>query len=403
MAKTEELRIKTGLPKEEFMRSESFFNDLLYSIDEAVVAVDSSCIVQLWNRGAERIWKLGKKEAIGRDFNSLELGKGRLSGIVRSFHFVLTNKKRVSDKEIKIVIGGEEKTVDINYFPVFNDKNNFEGVLLFVKDVTEKKMGEVKLGESEEALREANIRLEETLKELNLSYMQLKKMDTLRSDFLNMTSHELKTPLTPMLAQLELLSAGQYGKMTKEQKDSIDMILRNTKRLKYLLDDLLEVSKIQSKRPSVKKTECDINEVIDEAVKSVTSFAWEKKLKVSFVPDRSIPKVSIDKLRIHEVLMNLLSNAIKYTDAGEVNVSIKKSGDHVVVSVRDTGIGIPKKDMANIFLPFFQPEQTANKREGTGLGLSISKAIVEVHGGRIWFESEEGKGTKFSFTIPITK
>ena len=254
-----------------------------------------------------------------------------------------------------------------------------------------------------------------------------------KSEFLANMSHELRTPLNSVIGFSEVLTEGLAGSITDEQKEYIQYIWKSGKHLLSLINDILDLSKIEAGKMELKLDECDINEFVQGSMLMFKEKAIKHKIKfTSDIPD-DIGVITADAVKIKQALLNLLGNAFKFMDdGGSVSVQARKvqgskfkiqdsgkkvaqnieSGilnlesdtDSIEISVTDTGIGISSEDQKRLFQPFQQFESPLTKKyEGTGLGLSISKKIVELHGGRIWVESEEGKGSRFIFVIPVRK
>jgi signal transduction histidine kinase len=224
-----------------------------------------------------------------------------------------------------------------------------------------------------EKLRKRENKLVQTMK-------KLKELDQLKDDFLNIATHELKTPLVPIQAQVELLLSEDYGKLNKEQREALNMILRNEEQLNSLVSDVLDITKIKSKKLKLSKESIDIVHVINNAIKNVKVAAKKKNITLIYHKQKIIlPKLFIDKKRIYQVMGNLLDNSIKFMpNGGEIEVSIKKGLEGIVVSVKDTGIGMSSGTIKKLFTPFYQSEsEESRKYEGTGLGLSICKGILE--------------------------
>lgn len=245
----------------------------------------------------------------------------------------------------------------------------------------------------EEALRESEERLE------NANW-ELKKKDNLKTQFLNVASHELRTPLTPMIAQLQMVLRGYFGELTEEQKRSLEMVVRNTKSLDRLIEDILEISRLESDTMKFIMSQADLNDVVEWAVETMRPKAVDKGIEIVLRSDK-VPETVIDKDRISQVIINLVNNAIKFTEeGGTIFVGMEDDEERVIIYVKDTGTGIKEEDIERIFEPFEQAVTNESGEEGSGLGLAICRGIVEYHGGEIWVESEQGKGSKFTFTIP---
>jgi signal transduction histidine kinase len=238
------------------------------------------------------------------------------------------------------------------------------------------------------------------MEDLSAANSNLKKLDEAKSNFLNMVSHELKTPLTAMLAHTEVLDYG-HSPLTPQQHSSIDAIKRNCNQLRMLIENILEIARIESNKFQLIITKVDVNRVIMESVTNLRILAENKGIKLEQEIEK-LPFINTDEIRLKEILNNLISNAIKFTEKGVIRVIAHREGHFVKVQVHDTGIGIPKQKMDELFTKFYQVDASLSRRYGgTGLGLSITKQLVELMGGTITVESEEGKGSVFSFTLPI--
>ncbi|MHC1595443.1 MAG: sensor histidine kinase, partial [Candidatus Syntropharchaeales archaeon] len=230
---------------------------------------------------------------------------------------------------------------------------------------------------------------------------ELKRADSLKTQFLSLISHELRTPITPMITQIQMILKGFFGDVTDEQRESLELILRSTQRLDRLIENILDISKMEAGVMKFAKSTADLNALTEDAIEIIMPRALDKNIELTLKQDR-IPPIALDKDRITQVLINLLSNAIKFTDAGgNIAVELYDKKDHALIRVRDDGIGITEEDCKRIFRPFEQVDSSMTRAyEGSGLGLAISKGIVEYHGGQIWVESEIGKGSTFNVSIP---
>ena len=229
-----------------------------------------------------------------------------------------------------------------------------------------------------------------------------KEIDKAKTDFLSITSHELRSPMTPMKAQLQMLEEGYFGKLSKKQKESLIIVIRNADRLDNIIVDFLEISRIEAARLKFNFKETDLTKTIEDTIKFMDGFAKEKKIKLISDLDK-IPIIEVDPDRVSQVLRNLINNAIKFSkENSKIEISSELKKDKIEISVRDFGCGLDSQNQIRVFEPFYQVEGSSRRRHGgTGLGLAICRGIVESQNGKIWVESKPNKGSKFSFTIPL--
>jgi signal transduction histidine kinase len=228
-------------------------------------------------------------------------------------------------------------------------------------------------------------------------------LDRLKSDFVSNVSHELRTPLTAIKGAVDLVLREVAGPLTEKQTHYLTRVRSNTPHLAGLINDLLDLSKIESGKTEMKSSRVSLAGLVPEVVETLRPVAAEKVITVEATISEPSILVWADRDKINQVLMNLIGNAIKFTPAqGRVTVSASRNGkESVQVSVSDTGPGIPQSEKEKIFDKFYQIAQAGDvKPKGTGLGLAICRALVELHGGKIWVESEPSGGSIFYFTLP---
>ena len=231
---------------------------------------------------------------------------------------------------------------------------------------------------------------------------ELKAATEIKSKFTSMVSHELRSPLAAIKEGINIVLEGLVGNVNNEQKDLLNTAKRNADRLGRLINNVLDFQKIESGKMEFDIRENDINEVAREVGKAMSLLAEQKGLDLVVDVDDGLPKIRFSRDKIIQVLTNLLSNAIKFTEKGSISMSTKQEDNLVHVIVQDTGVGIKAKDMPRLFQAFEQLDSIRDKKKGgTGLGLAISKEIILAHKGKIWAESEAGKGSAFHFVLPI--
>ncbi len=258
---------------------------------------------------------------------------------------------------------------------------------------------EMSIQERTSELENTKKQLEASHEELTAAYYELKNLDRMKSEFLSNVSHELRTPLTSIKGVLDIMADEE---LPKEQGELMAMARQNANRLNALIGNLLYYTRMEYGPEALNKEDVDIGGAIASAVKAMTPTAQDKGIAIETSVESKL-KALADKKALHKLLFNLLSNAIKFNrSGGRVTVRGRAVKDgRLEICVEDTGIGIPEEHLDRIFERFYQVDgSTRRKYPGIGLGLSIAKAIVEMHGGRIWVESEVGRGSRFAFEIP---
>ena len=272
-------------------------------------------------------------------------------------------------------------------------------------DITERKLAEEELKRHrehlEELVEERTKHLEEKSQELSEINARLQEANRHKSEFLANMSHELRTPLNSIIGYTKLVLDGVEGEIKEEQREDLAIVHASSRHLLQLINDLLDLSKIEAGRVELRWQEFSVSDLLAETVPPIRRLAEEKGLTLAYDVTAGIDKLYADKGRVRQVLLNILGNAVKFTGEGGIDLTVSESETDFTFSITDTGIGISEDDLERIFDSFEQvgPAQIAGY-EGTGLGLAISKQFVEMHGGMIWANSELGKGSTFTFTIP---
>jgi signal transduction histidine kinase len=248
---------------------------------------------------------------------------------------------------------------------------------------------------------------EERIAELTRENEQLRQQNSIKSDWISISAHQLRTSLSAIKWILKMFMDGDFGKLTPEQEGFMKKAFDSNERMLVIVNDMLSMSSIEETIIDYTFTPHNMVSLIDTVLFDFTSESYKKGVEIIFLkPESPLPDLSIDLEKIRVVLQNLVENAIKYTDkGGRIVISVSKNdNDMVEVRVKDTGIGIPQSEQEKIFEKFYRATNAKTIHAvGTGLGLFTTKAIIERHGGAMWFESIEGEGTTFFFTLPLSR
>lgn len=246
--------------------------------------------------------------------------------------------------------------------------------------------------------------VEKATRDLKKANVQLKKLDAAKSEFISIASHQLRTPLTVIKGYISMMLEGNFGVLTKPETESLEKVFLSNERLIQLVENLLNISRIESGRLQFDYKEVDLSKMVGSVTEELSGNAKKKNLILEYKPPvKPILKIKIDEEKIRQVVMNLIDNGIKYTKQGSVTVKLEQDEKKIKFSVADSGMGIKPEDMVNLFKKFSRGTGTSLiHTEGTGLGLYVARMMIEAHHGKIWAESDgEGKGSKFCFELPI--
>lgn len=367
-----ELEKKVKERTEELEETKNKDEAILTSIGEAVVACDKKGRIMLFNPAAEELTGFLSSETIGKEHQ-------------KYFKFETEEGKSANDV-VKDSIKGNKKTKKEN--SLFLIKKNNQKIPVAING------GVIKNSKGEE------IGCVSVFRDISIE----REIDQMKTEFVSVASHQLRTPLTAMKWFSEMLLSGDAGKLNKEQEKFIRNIDQSNERMISLVNSLLNIARIESGRIIIDPCPINLEKLIREVISELKRESDRKKQTLIISCHPRLPKVNIDPKLIRHVYMNLLSNAIKYTqDGGEISVFISRKDDQIISQISDNGLGIPEKEHSQVFQKFFRCENAVRAQpNGTGLGLYLVKTIVESSSGKIWFKSVEGKGTTFWVSLPLS-
>lgn len=395
----------------------------------AVIAADFDGNVLAYNEGARQIYGYQPREIMGKQnieifFPDYFVESGSLNRIISD----LMNKGTLSYEGEKVRKNSEIFPARVVLALTKDISGKIVGYVEIVEDLTERRQWEKTLLDANSELQILNKELLQRRQEADDAKLQAEAVNRAKSDFLANMSHELRTPLNSILGFSEILVDELYGKLNEKQQEYAKDIYSSGKHLLGLINDILDLSKVESGKLELELARFPLSDVLNASMTMLKEKAMKHGIKMSIdISSDADIEIKADERKLKQIMFNLLSNAVKFTpDGGSVTVQARRGSlqdeaeaisrgeiprsarndnlgtDFVEISVIDNGIGIKPEDMAKLFKPFSQIESAYTKTyEGTGLGLALTKRLVEFHGGRICVESEFGKGSKFTFMIPI--
>lgn len=246
-------------------------------------------------------------------------------------------------------------------------------------------------------------RIDEATKELRFSNRQLQRLDEAKNEFISMASHQLRTPLTSIKGYLDMMLEGDLGKISPTQRAVLREAFSSSERMVRLINDFLNVSRLQTGKFTIDKQSVDIAQILRDEVSLLKVVADQRSVEMVLKVDKKIPLLAVDSEKIRQVMLNMIDNAIYYSNPHKkVVITLRSSGKMIEFSVKDSGIGVPKSEQANLFGKFFRGTNAKKRRpDGTGVGLFLAKKVILSHDGEMIFESEEGKGSTFGFRLPV--
>jgi signal transduction histidine kinase len=262
---------------------------------------------------------------------------------------------------------------------------------------------------SVQEVRELNATLQQRIsaatKELRASNTQLRRLDEAKDEFVSMASHQLRTPLTSVKGYISMVLEGDAGKISDMQTHLLSEAFTSSERMVHLINDFLNVSRLQTGKFMVDKRPVDLANIVRQELDGLKTSATGRGLKFSYKSPRNFPMMNLDEGKIRQVIMNFSDNAMYYSrEKSTIIVTLSIDGDTVLFTVKDTGIGVPKAEQAQLFSKFYRASNARKQRpDGTGVGLFLTKKVIDAHGGAVVFESIEGKGSTFGFKLPLSK
>jgi PAS domain S-box-containing protein len=365
------------LAEEKIIKAKREWEDTFDAITELISIHDSDGRIIRANRAYGQMAGMSLAELVGRPFYEIFPKTDSPDDLCKE----AVNSGMSAIKEIKIDSIG--KTFSVRMYPKLDDKGKYLYSVHIMLDITQRKK-----------MIEAEI-MKETAEAANKA----------KSDFLAGMSHEFRTPLNAIIGFSELMATGLSGPLTDQQKEHVTDIFTSGQHLLSLVNDILDLSKVEAGKMELEMNEFNIKRLVETSIALFKEKAYKQNLQMTFEIAQGLETMIVDERKIKQVLFNLVGNAVKFTPAGgiiKVEVTLADDKEFLKYSVHDTGIGISTEDQTKLFKPFEQIDtRLTRKYKGTGLGLSLCKQLVELHGGRIWVESEAGKGSNFIFVIPM--
>ena len=365
---------------EKLTEEEKKMTAIVNSITEGLILVDSSDRVLHINPAAERLLNLSADD-VDKDFTEIIQNDELIHVFKEDQRQISLNKptEQISSRdeeanltsEVTLVRGDENLVLRIIASPFLDENGLILGTVYLFDDITREK-----------------------------------EINQMKSDFISLVSHELRTPLTSIIGFVSFILDGKAGSINDRQRNSLARVQRQSKRLAALINDLLDISRIESGRIQMEQKPISLLKIVTQRIEEIRPQADEKSIQMDLTAPESVPKILGDEARMGQVFTNLIGNAIKFTpNNGEVSVKVEAEGNLLHVEVIDTGAGIPPEERQKVFDKFYQLSDISTRQQGgSGLGLSITKSIVEAHGGKLWVDDgNQGKGSNFQFVLPLVR
>lgn len=336
---------------------------IITNFSDGLLVFDKQFRLTLMNPRAEEFFDIKKEKIIGKSVSDFS----QFSELQPLATFLGGKLKKIFREELEI---DEDLILEVSTIEMRRGRERL-GILVVLHDVTREKM-----------------------------------VERLKTEFVSISAHQLRTPLSAIKWTLRMLLDGDLGKISTEQRDFLEKTYRSNERMISLVNSLLNVTRIEEGRFVYKPVLADIKTITESVLASLKDEIRRKKIRLKLEkPKKDLPKILVDVEKISSAVQNLVDNAIKYTlPGGQITISLKQSDKGIEFMIKDSGVGIPKKQQKRVFEKFFRGANVMRlETEGSGLGLFITKNIIEAHGGKIWFKSQEGKGATFCFILPIKR
>lgn len=400
---TERKRLEKALSE-----SEEKYRTLVENATDLIYMIDADDRILSLNQSAARFLGKEPREVTGKKVFDM-FPKEMAARFSKEFRLAFkTGRTLMADG--KIDVGGRETWVSTSLSPIRNDNNEVVAVMGVTRDITEQKRMERELQGKNEQLDAQNevlrLQSEEMMaqqQELMEKTEEVVRANQLKSEFLANMSHELRTPLNTIIGFSQLMLDGVPGPVNKEQQQCLSDVLDSSRHLLNLINEVLDLSKIESGRIELKQETLALTEVVESLARSMMPILRPRKQSLDVEIEEGLSPIYADKGKLGQVLRNLVANSSNFTpDGGKLKIEATSDDGWYRVSVIDNGSGIRTEDKERIFEPFCQLGYTPIRGKGsTGLGLAVVKQIIEKHGGRVWVESDYGQGSQFTFTLPL--
>lgn len=371
--------IEKVLRLDEAEHAQALLAAIVETAADAIFTINSQHEITSWNKGAERIYGYRSSEVIGKQGDLLCMDK-KLP-LEKRVDMVYRSQTASYGQSVHIRKNGEFFAVSLSVSPVLDTTGKVCSISLIARDISEMIKQQALLEKKEQELQKS------------------REVDAKKDEFISIASHELKTPLTTLKAYVQLLEK-EAGSDPGQLMKSVKKTSQHLKKLEILINDLLNISRIESGKLSYSFENFDFDKMVSEVVDSISKCAQSHRLVIK---GQTGLTVNGDRLRLEEVLNNFLTNALKFSPpAKEIEVILTNTaGKEVTLCVKDHGPGIAEKDLGNIFKRYFRSDNNSTKTPGLGIGLYIAKEIIERHHGKVWVRSKKGDGAEFYFTIPV--